>query len=91
MTQGDSLCKPLVSLALRMKLWRRVLIEEDWIGSGSTVIKSLTWTYDADGRVATAGDDGSSYTMSYNSGGYLSQVLSNIGRGRDRPCGRPGL
>jgi YD repeat-containing protein len=59
--------------------------EEDWIGSGSTVIKSLTWTYDADGRVATAGDDGSSYTMSYNSGGYLSQVVSNIGSGTGHP------
>jgi RHS repeat-associated protein len=59
--------------------------KRDSLGSGSTVIKSLTWTYDADGRVATAGDDGSSYTMSYNTSGYLSQVVSNIGSGTGHP------
>jgi len=55
--------------------------EEDWIGSGSSVIFSLTWTYDADSRLTGAGDAGASYTIGYDSAGRMSSVAAAVTSG----------
>ena len=55
--------------------------EENWVNSSHTIIQSLTWTYDPAGNLATAGDDGSSYTFSYDNANRPTSVASNFTSG----------
>jgi RHS repeat-associated protein len=54
-------------------------VEYDGPTTSSAVNDTLTWTYNSDGTVATAGNDQGTYTYTYNAQGQVANVVTPTG------------